>query len=214
MNRKKLLLFILLISFALAATWGFLSRPQLKTVENLKFAPGKTIVAEKRREAAIAPPASASRNLRLDLLDRQQPSFSGYHRNIFKPIFVDEVREIMKKSAVVKPVLPPPPIPKPTPPPPPPPVAMPETPAQALARFTFLGFMSRDAVKTIFLAKETKEKDKERDIILVKKGDTFGGRYEAAALTDQALTILVTDTGDEIVVPLIENQALKSKIIR
>ena len=85
--------------------------------------------------------------------------------------------------------------------------AVPVTPAQPdvapLARFTFMGFLKKDARKTIFLANES-------DIILVKKGDKILGRYEATSISDQALTLVAADTGDEIVIPLIENQPLGS----
>jgi hypothetical protein len=78
-----------------------------------------------------------------------------------------------------------------------------EPPKRELARFTFLGFLKKDNRRTIFLARD-------KDIILVKKGDTFAGRYQAASITEQALTIQVTDTGEEIVIPLIDNQSLGS----
>jgi hypothetical protein len=70
-----------------------------------------------------------------------------------------------------------------------------------LARFTFLGFLKKGTVKTIFLAKDN-------DIVLVKKGDKIAGRYEATDISDQALTLKVADTGAVIVIPLIENLPL------
>jgi hypothetical protein len=83
----------------------------------------------------------------------------------------------------------------------PPPVAPPETLRSTLARFVFLGFLKKDNRKTIFLSKD-------KDIILVRKGDKFAGRYEAKSVTDQALTIVATDSGEEIIIPLLENQPL------
>jgi hypothetical protein len=70
-----------------------------------------------------------------------------------------------------------------------------------LARFTFLGFLKKGSVKIIFLAKEN-------DILLVKKGDKVAGRYQVTEISDQALTLTVADTGDKIVIPLIENRPL------
>ena len=70
-----------------------------------------------------------------------------------------------------------------------------------LARFVFLGYLKKDNRKTIFLSKDN-------DIILVRKGDKFAGRYEAKSVTDQDLTIVATDSGEEIINPLIENQPL------
>ncbi|NVN92961.1 MAG: hypothetical protein HXX11_20520, partial [Desulfuromonadales bacterium] len=65
-----------------------------------------------------------------------------------------------------------------------------------------LGFLLKDKKRTVFLSKD-------KEIILVKKGDTFAGRYEAASITEQALTIRVTDTGEEIVIPLVEYASLR-----
>jgi hypothetical protein len=73
--------------------------------------------------------------------------------------------------------------------------------AAQLARFTFLGFLKKGTARTIFLAND-------KDILLVKKGDKVAGRYEATDISDQALTLTVTDTGDEIVIPLLENRPL------
>lgn len=217
MNRQRLILFILVILLALALVWSYLKWPRQKAVAVLKYAPGTRVPAEKRREPAVALPSLAeSRTLRLDLLDREQPAFTGYRRNIFRPVFVDEIKEMKQKAAAFKPALPPVVTPKAAPvkpvgPPVEPVLLMPESPQQELAHFTFLGFISKDGNKTIFLSKEG-GRDKDRDIIFVKKGDMFATRYEAIELTEQALTILVTDTGDEIVIPLVENQALKAEI--
>lgn len=213
MNRQKLILCVLLVLLVALTIRGFVNWPRQKNIPNLKYPPGTPLKADKARPSRMAAPAAQTdnRRLRLDLLNREQTSFNGYRRNLFKPIFTDE-----KTAAAQRPGHTGPPLTRPLQPPvqqpqlgvQPPPAAIPETPRQELARFTFLGFMSKNSVKTIFLAKE-KENGMERDILLVKKGDIFSnGRFEAVALTEQALTIRVTATGDEIVVPLIENQPL------
>ncbi|HEY3306877.1 MAG TPA: hypothetical protein VGJ93_00335 [Desulfuromonadaceae bacterium] len=209
MNRQRLILFILAILLLLALSWGYLSYPRQKTVNPLKYPLGSHLAAEKKRTPTQPSPQAAVNNpnvLRLDLLDRDQASFKGYQRNIFKPIFTDEVKIMKQKSVGVKPALPPVQGQKNSAVPQPaltPSAPAPETPQRELARFTFLGFLKKDSRQTIFLAKD-------KDIILVKKGDTFAGRYEAASITDQALTISVTDTGEEIVIPLIENKPLSA----
>jgi hypothetical protein len=207
MNRKKLALFILLIVLVLAVVWSFMSVPRQKKVATLKYAPGKTAAAVQARVSAAsalkssAAPASSpdERTLRLDLLDREQSVFKGYRRNIFKPIFTDEIALMKLKAVAIKP----PPLPPVAVPPPKvePPVAQPETLQSTLARFVFLGYLKKDNRKTIFLSKD-------KEIILVRKGDKFAGRYEAKSITDQALTIVATDTGEEIIIPLLENQPL------
>lgn len=210
MSRQRLILFVLLILLLVAMVWSYYSFPRAKTVSPLKYPPGSHLVAEKKRVPALTPQMSQNEGsvLRLDLLGREQSTFKGYRRNIFSPIFVDELKVMKQMASALKPVLPPAQAQKdaavqPAVTPVATPVAIPETPQRELARFTFLGFLKKDNRKTIFLAKD-------KDIILVKKGDTFAGRYEAASLTDQALTILVTDTGEEIVIPLIESKPLSS----
>jgi hypothetical protein len=210
MNRQKLTLFILLIVLVLAVVWSFMSVPRQKTVRTLKYAPGQkqaTVITAAATPAVNAAtqtsaPAAAGdeRTLRLDLLEREQSGFKGYRRNIFKPLFMDEIRMMKQKALAFKP----PPIPPVAVPPPvfvPPPVAQPETLQSTLARFVFLGYLKKDNRKTIFLSKD-------KDIILVRKGDKFAGRYEAKSVTDQALTIVAIDSGEEIVIPLLENQPL------
>lgn len=201
MNRKKLALFVLLIVLALAVAWSYLAAPRQKTVSTLKYAPGRPASPPRAitPAAGVKPAASAdNRTLRLDLLDQVSAGFKGYRRNIFKPVFTDEIKLMKQKAVAIKPVLLPP-VQKPVVVEPP--VVVPETAHKVLAKFTFLGFLKKDNKKTIFISKD-------KDIILVKKGDTFAGRYEATAITDQALTILVTDTGEQIVIPLLENRPL------
>ena len=57
--------------------------------------------------------------------------------------------------------------------------------------FVFLGFLKKDNRKTIFLTND-------KEIVLVRKGDRFAKRYEATSITDQALTIRDTGSGEEI----------------
>lgn len=200
MNRKRLILFILTICFIVAAGWSYISVPRQKSVSILTYSPGnKTIAPVDKGVTNILENVDEGRVLNLALLDQEPSPFKGYRRNIFKPVFADETKiakqkltrmpvaqALPQKSTVV--------------------VTAPQTsPAQPetapLARFVFMGFLKKDAQKTIFLGNDS-------DIILVKKGDKIAGRYEAASITDQALTLIVSDTGDEIVIPLIENQPL------
>jgi hypothetical protein len=149
---------------------------------------------------------SEERTLRLDLLEREQSGFKGYRRNIFKPLFTDEIKLMKLRSAAFKPLpVPPVAVVAPKPLPVAQPVVQPETNQSTLAKFTFLGFLKKDKRTTIFLAKD-------KEILLVRKGDTFAKRYEATAITDQALTIRVTDSGEEIVIPLTENRPLVAAV--
>jgi len=200
MNRQRLILFVLAIIFLIAAFWSYKAAPRPKTVDKLTYPPG-----QQAKQAPTAARTSAQKKyddriLNLSLLEQLQADFKGYRRNIFKPIFVDEQKMLKQKAVAFKQPLPPPVQPqKPSSV-----IAAPsgdQTEAVALARFIFLGFLKKDAKKTIFLAKD-------KDIFLVKKGEKVSGRYEASSITDQALTLIDTETGAEIVVPLIENKPL------
>lgn len=194
MNRQRLILFILVIFFAVAALWSYSAMPRFKTVAP---ASGKSV--QQAKPAAVAVDKSSRKTddgtvLNIGLLDKEPSGFKGYRRNIFKPVFVDEMKIVKQQAVAFKP-----PPPRVVAPPVAPVIIQPET--APLARFTFLGFLKKGSVKTIFLAKD-------KDILLVKKGDKVAGRYEATEISDQALTLTVTDTGDEIVIPLIENRPL------
>lgn len=206
MNRQRLILFILLIGFAVAVIWSFFAYPRQKRVSPSQptAAVQRTYSAAAKRTAVLQPAAQQAdaRVVNMALLDAEQPSFKGYRRNIFKSVFVDEVKVMKQKASAMKPPQTLPAKPEKTPAVERP-ILMPEVSQRELARFTFLGFMKKDNHKTVFLAKD-------KDIILVKEGSKFAGRYQAVSITDQALTIIVTDTGDEIVIPLIENKPLVS----
>lgn len=194
MNRQKVLLSILLAVFGITALVSYFRMPEQKTVEKLKFVPGM-VVAAKPNTDAQTPDDS---RLRLDLLEGQKDRFSGYKRNIFKPIFHEEIKAL--------PVPPPPPPPKKLPPVvQPPPVTVPKvvepTPVQRdMAAFTFLGFLKKGEKKTIFLSSN-------KEIFLARKGDRLAGKYEVTTITDEALVITSLD-GGEIVIPLVENKPL------
>ncbi|MEI7816643.1 MAG: hypothetical protein WCI45_05555 [Desulfuromonadales bacterium] len=200
MNRQRLILFILVIVFGVAVFWSYTAMPRPKTASTLTYKPGqqaKPAVVTAAAAAASTRETDDGTSLKIALLETEPAPFKGYRRNIFKPVFVDEMKIAKQKAIAIK--LPPPPPPKVIVPPVTQVVVPPE--AAQLARFTFLGFMKKGSVKTIFLTKD-------KDILLVKIGDKVAGRYEATDITDQALTLTVTDTGDEIVIPLIENRPL------
>lgn len=199
MNRQKVLLALLLLLFCGAVVTSYFRMPEQKSVAQLKYAPGA--VAEPRAKGQ--PQTTGDDRLRLDLLDQQKDRFSGYKRNIFKPVFHEEQKAL--------PVLPPPPPPKKLPLPPPakpptvatptpPPVAQPTPIQRDMAAFTFLGFLKKGDRKTIFLSSN-------KEIFLARKGDRLAGKYDVSTITDEALVITSPD-GAEIVIPLVENRPL------
>jgi hypothetical protein len=72
-----------------------------------------------------------------------------------------------------------------------------------LASFTFLGFLLKDGVKTIFLSSNN-------EIFVVKKGDRFGKdkHFLVTELTPEMLTIRQNDDPRSITVPLAEQTPL------
>lgn len=199
MNRQRLILLVLAVVFVIASVWSYTALPRQKTIERLTYVPGQR--SNTSSPAGVRTSARAmydSRVLNMALLDKERAEYNGYRHNIFKPLFADEQKFLKQKAAAFKP---------PVLPPVQPPIVVPATPVAArpetaaLAHFTFLGFLKKGNHKTIFLAKD-------KDILLVKSGDTIAGRYVASAITDQALTLQVVDTNDQIVIPLVENRPL------
>ena len=191
MSRKKMVLVLLLVVFAIAVGYSFLRWPRQRTLDKLKYMPGV------KSDSARIPARSQDGNrLRLDLLDRELPRFSGFHRNIFRPIFSEAIN---LPPVIARPVLPV------APPPAPAPLPVVKTPAQIameeVGRFTFLGYLQKGDRKTIFLSRDN-------EIILLRKGDKIAGKYEVVAVSEEALTIKLMQGGEQIVIPLQQNRAL------
>lgn len=192
MNRQKMALALLLVLFALALAYSFMGRPQQRSVQKLKYTPGMRIDSNR----AITK-VQDDKKLRLELLDREMPRFAGFRRNIFRPVFSDE----MKLAAIpLKPLKAAPPAP---PPPPPPPVQ--KTPAQIameeVGQFAFLGYLQKENRKTVFLTKNN-------EIFLVKKGDKIVGKYEVADISENKMTISLAPGGEQVGIPLQQNRPL------
>lgn len=211
MNRKKLVLFILVILLGLSLVYGYFRTPRQQTVAKLKYSQGAVASPDEQRKASTQPrsakqtvsPVQGDSAVRLALLEPDIEGFSGFRRNIFKPIFREELK--------VVPLPPPPPAPPkkvepvkdkkvPATDAPPAPTARQEA-EKRIGKLRFLGFYKNDANKTIFLAEGP-------EIFLVKKGDKISGRYEVTRLTDEAITISVLSDGSDLVFPLVENRSL------
>lgn len=207
MNRKKLILCLLLLGLAGSIAYSVLRAPKQQRVATLKYRSGGAAPAA-RKGAAPLPGETDDAKVHLELLDREAPRFSGYRRNIFSPIFKEEV-----KLPPFKP-LPPPPRPVlPLPPPPAPPAPAPAPPpaptaediaAGELAKFTFLGFLKKNGERTVFLSSNN-------EIFLAKKGSNLGTKFQVTDLTEDAITIKSVAGGRELVIPLLENRALSTR---
>jgi hypothetical protein len=206
MNKQKLALAILVLILVLSVFYAIFSQPRQERATSLKHT--RETVSTKRVHGPGFSGMSTARiddkKLHLELLDRDGARFAGFKRNIFAPIFHEDAKPEPKPTGRINLPVPPPPPARPAPPPTmPPPVQAPElTPVQRdMGRFTFLGFLKKDNKKTIFLSSD-------KEIFLVKKGDTIAGKYQVSNVTDDALTIHPVGDGGEIVIPLVENKSL------
>jgi len=208
MNRKKLVLCLLLLVLVASIAYSVWRTPRQQRVAALKYRPGAAALTVRK---GIAPPPRGEADdarVHIELLDRELPRYSGFRRNIFSPIFREEL-----KLPPFKPLAPPPrpvlPLPPPPPPlpvqaPPPPPPTVDEIAARELAKFTFLGFLKKDGARTVFLSSNN-------EIFLAKKGSNLGTRYQVTDLTADAITIKMLAGGRELVIPLVENRALSTR---
>jgi len=204
MNRQRLVLLILVLLLIVSSIWGIFSYPRQKYVEKLKYSPGSRAVSTRNRPKADGPGTSKidSRTLRIDLLE-SQPVFAEYQRDIFSPIFVDKetllarqaaaaaAAEAARRAQMMSKLTPPKPVPVPT------------GIQNELAAFKLHGFLKKAGKKIVFLSKG-------QEITPVKEGATFAGRYVATSITDQVLILKVVGTGDEIIIPLVENEPLSA----
>jgi len=195
MSRQQQILAAVLLMLALSICWAWYSWPRQKTVPVLKYAPGQKIqpppaAADKKVDAGNA------RVLNLVRLEQEVRPFQGYRRNLFKPLWGDELEGKARKDAPARGAAP---AAVPSPPPPAPQISAAEADRQEMARYRFMGFLTTAGRRTVFLGKGN-------EVILVRPGDVLAGRYRADQITDQALKVRVLDSGDEIVIPLVERR--------
>ncbi len=195
MNRQRQLLLIVLLLLVAAVVSAYMRWPRQKSVDTLKYAPGQKATMVAAVPATTIPVAGDGRVLRLDLLDGEQTPFEGYRRNLFKSFLVEDIKASRQKSEAVRSAQPPP-VNIPRPP------VISEAPKRELTQFAFMGFFEVDNRKTVFLSRG-------KEMLLVREGRVFAGKYKAVSITDQALTIQVMDTNDQIVIPLVENRISK-----
>jgi hypothetical protein len=183
MNRQKLILAILLVLLLVAIFWAVLHTPEQQSVARPVGGTVTKLPATQQR-------TDDSSRVQLDRLDGRSSSSERFRRNLFALSIEAPTRGKIPQATL-------PPIQVVQPPPPPEPTQL----QLDLGRFTFLGFLKKDARKTIFLGRD-------RQIFLVRAGDRIANRYEATAITDDAITLHLLDEGGEIVIPLVENTPL------
>ncbi|HJV64958.1 MAG TPA: type II secretion system protein PulP [Geomonas sp.] len=204
MNRQKATLAVLVIVLACSVLYAIIRSPRQReaTPQELRRqqpAAGKSVQS--------APPAGQPGKVELALLDREPPRFAAPRRDIFSPVFKEEVK--------LPPFKPLPPLPPPKPPrtlnlppappmqaPPPPPPPTPEQQAEnEMRKLTVLGFLKKNGNKTVFLSFNDQ-------ILLARKGATLLNKFVVKDITDEAITLRPANGGNEVVIPLVDNKAL------
>jgi hypothetical protein len=201
MNRKKLTLAILLVIFVLSLVYSYVRQPKQQRATSLKYPPGAVAVTGRAtlNKQVIMP--LDDKKLHLELLDREPGRSAGTRRNIFAPVFKEELKPLPFRPAPPAVKLPLPPPPPATAVTPPSQIVEPSPLQKDMAKITFLGFLKKENQKTVFLSSD-------KQIFVVKKGDTIAGKYDVTNVTDDALTIYPKSGGGEIVIPLVENKSL------
>lgn len=193
MNRKRLLLAALVGLLLLSLAYAFWAMPRQEKAPPRAETPRP---AAKKAAAGKKAPPPADR-LHLGLLAQEPQEFPGAKRDIFRfhggwapP--VEELEAAMPAPIDVEP------------PPPPPPPTPEELLRAAVTRITFLGFLEKGGVRTVFLSSGG-------ELFLVKAGEAFGRDKALVAREINAKELVIGWLqGPELVrVQLIENEALK-----
>lgn len=187
MNRKHLILIILLAGLVLSLGYAWWAMPrQQRIAEGGTNGTASTETGQARKAQDNLP------HIRFELLGDEPAPFPGAARDIF--------------SFYVKPVETAPAPPAPPPPPPRPTVSAPEPPPRPVVQkplpsFNFLGFLEIDQEKIVFLSSG-------EEIYLVREGDRFGRQeeFEAADISGNVLTVNQSGRASPVKVYLVEKE--------
>lgn len=191
MNRQKKILLFLFGLFILALCYSYWMMPVQQRVSlDVQSGPVARVV----RETSVP----QKNRLRIDLLEKEPTRYKGASRDIFN-FAATRTQPVEKPLATTTPAVtlaPKPVQPKPTP-------VLNQVVRQQLARFTFLGFLLKDEISTIFLSRG-------EDLFLVQEGDRFGDNNQFTALTisPEKLSISQADDARTIDIVLVEKEPL------
>ena len=197
MNRKHMILAALLGVLALCMLYAYLATPRLEK------APPRSASKRTRSAVAKAPDKLQSKvsqdRIDFTFLKAEEQEFPGATRDVFR--FVQ--RRPQATAVVIK---------EPEIQEPPPvvieePMVPIEVVQQALAQFTFLGFLDKGGEKTVFLSSEG-------SLFLAKRGEQFGLDLEFTVEDISGDLLLVRPEGRDFLIdiPLIEQQKLQASV--
>lgn len=200
MNRKHVVLMTLLGVLAACLLYAYFATPRL---EKAPPRAASKRVSPAASAAGDQQPSATQERISFDFMQVEPEEFPGAKRDIFRfGARVIEKAAPPKPTPVEKVIIPPEPEPEPEPVP----VAVVN---EALAQFTFLGFLEKSGEKTIFLSSDD-------NLFLVKSGERFGVEKEfvVAAIADNLLTVRHAGRDALIEIPLIEKQKLNASVSR
>jgi len=197
MNRKRMILAALLGVLALCMLYAYLATPRLEK------APPRSASKRTRSAVAKSPDKLQSKvsqdRIDFSFLEAEEQEFQGATRDVFRfvqrrpepPAVVVEEPEVQAPPPVVieEPMVPI------------------EVVQQALAQFTFLGFLDKGGEKTVFLSSEG-------SLFLAKRGEQFGLDLEFTVEDISGDLLLVRPAGRDFLIdiPLIEQQKLQASV--
>ena len=197
MNRKRMILAALLGVLALCLVYAYFAMPRLEK------APPRSAKKSTRSAVAKAPDKLQSKvsQERIDFtfLEAEEQEFSGATRDVFR--FVQRRTEPIAVVVEEPEVQAPPPVVSEEP------MVPVEVVQQALAQFTFLGFLDKGGEKTVFLSSEG-------SLFLAKRGEKFGLDLEFTVEDISGDLLLVRPDGRDFLIdiPLIEHQKLQASV--
>ena len=189
MKRQKQILFVLVIVLVIALLYSWWSTPRQETIvaDNVS---GKTESSDSM--AANIRTAVDLQKVNLELLKSSRKSYRGYKRDVFnyyvpKPVKVEPKPVKVESKPVEKPQQP----------------VVSQQVRKQLSRFTFLGFLEKDATRTVFLSKTD-------ELFLVKQGDYFGeeNQFEVVEINDEKMAIRQAGASGLIEIVLKEEEPL------
>lgn len=196
MNRKRVILAVLLGVLALCLVYAYVATPRLEK------APPRTASPRVRPDVKMTEKLKAKdkpERINFDFLMVEPQAFPGAKRDIFR---FGQMRPTRTEAPVVivkNPVESP---------------AMPEQSVvpfevvqQSLSKFTFLGFLEKAGEKTVFLSSGG-------NLFLAKRGENFGADQEFLVTDIDGNILQVRHVGrdDLLEIPLIEKQKLSASV--
>jgi len=196
MNRKRLLLAALVGLLVLSLAYAFWAMPRQETAPPRDAGPRP---AAKPKSSGTAGRPAADR-LNLGLLAQTAQPFPGADRDIFR--FRGGGMPPIEAPVVAAPPV------EAAPPPPPPPPTPEEILRQKVASFTFLGFLDKGGVKTVFLSSGG-------ELFLVKAGEPFGKNRDLLAqeINARELVVRAAEGPETVRVQLVESEALRPALM-